>query len=160
MSEQIPVIFRGEDTDFNDNSHLSITPEANFGLDGFRLQVTLQGLRKTFGNLTTGTPVEFSYSAEQTSRFTPGTFKMEVRLLDAKGRVRMLSPKLVVIADFSETAERSETAEIAFERLVSGRLTNEDVLDCGVTLTDLKKRIAYVWEKLGGRITNLDALEY
>ncbi len=160
MSEQIPVIFRGEDTDFNDDSHLSITPEANFGLNGFRLQVTLQGLRKTFQDISSGSPLKFSYSAEQTSRFAAGTHKMEVRLIDPKGRFRMMPPKLVVIADFSETAESSETADIAFERLVSGRLTNEDVLDCGVTLTDLKKRIAYVWEKLGGRITNLDALEY
>ena len=160
MSNQIPVIFRGEDTDFNGDSFLSITPEANFGLNGFRLQVTLQGLRKTFRNISSGSPVEFSYSAEQTSRFDAGTHKMEVRLIDPNGRIRMMPPKLVVIADFSEASERSETADIAFERLVSGRLTNEDVLDCGVTLTDLKKRIAYVWEKLGGRITNLDALEY
>lgn len=160
MSEQIPVIFRGEDTDFNDDSHLSITPGVSFGLDGFKLQVTLQGLRKTFGNLATGTPIEFSYSAEQTSRFTPGTCKMEVRLLDAKGRVRMLPPKLVVVADFSETAERSETAEIAFERLVSGSLTEADILDCGVTFSDLKSRIADMWEKFGGRVTNREALEY
>ena len=160
MSEQIPVIFRGEDTDFHDDSHLSITPDASFGLDGFRLQVTLQGLRKTCGNLTAGAPIEFSYSAEQTSRFTPGTCKMEVRLLDAKGRVRLLPSKLVVIADFSETAERSETAEIAFERLVSGSLTETDILDCGVTFSDLKRRIADMWEKFGGRVTNKEALEY
>ena len=160
MSNQIPVIFRGEDTDFNGDSHLSITPEASFDLKGFRLQVSLQGLRRTFGNLKSGVPVEFSYSAEQTSRFDTGTHKMEVRLIDPKGRIRMMPPKLVVIADFSDSAERSETAEIAFERLVSGSLAESDILDCGVTFSDLKSRIAYIWEKLGGRVTNREALEY
>lgn len=155
MASKIPIIYRGDDTDFNDDSRLSVSLGSDMQLCGMRVEIVFQGLRKVFAAPENGFALHFSYSSRQTSSFKVGVYRMDVRLRDAKNRVRTLKPKLCIVTDKVSLADewRNSIAEAEQSLTV---LNEFDVFDCEVTLKDLKERLAYLWEKLGGSAGDLD----
>lgn len=154
MASKIPIIYRGDDTNFNDDSRLSVSVNSEVPLDGMKVEVIFQGLRKLFKNIQNGIPFHFSYTARQTASFAVGAYKMTIRLRDAKGRVCTLPPKLCIVTDKASVAAEWRRSVAEGEASVNA-LSESDIFDCGVTLIDLKERIAYLWERLGGTASTL-----
>lgn len=154
MASKIPIIFRGDDTDFNDDSRLSVSIDTDLPLEAFKVEIIFQGLRKICQGEPYGRPIHFSYSARQTASFKLGVYKMQIRLRDAKNRVRTLKPKLCIVTAKASEAEAWRESIAEAEQSVSV-LNEYDIFDCGVTVIDLKERLAYLWQKLGGSVDDL-----
>ena len=87
-----PVIYKGDDTDFNGSAALSVNLDTDFDLDGCTVSVFFQGCRRDFAGLSGRSAVlPLAFSAEETGAMPTGTHKVTVRVADAEGRVRTAS---------------------------------------------------------------------
>ena len=87
-----PVIYKGDDTDFNGSAALSVNLDTDFDLDGCTVSVFFQGCRRDFAGLSGRSAVlPLAFSAEETGAMPTGTHRATVRVADAGGRVRTAS---------------------------------------------------------------------
>ena len=88
----IPVIYKGDDTDFNGGSPIILNIGTDFDLDGCRLELSFLGCRREFLGLS-GRAAELSlvFSAQETGAMPLGTHRCTIRVWDPAGRVRTLS---------------------------------------------------------------------
>lgn len=158
----IPVIYRGDDTDFGGRSDLALKLTTAADLDGCTVEFTFFGQRRTFTGKAGTTTMPFVFTSAETASMPVGTHKAKVRVFDASGRVRTVEePKLRVTDDIREAYSGGGAQEIAVEvNRGTEQITTADVFDCSAGVSDLKERIAYLWEKCGGTVINRDALDY
>ena len=157
-----PIIYKGDDTDFAGRSDLAIRLDADEGLDGCRVEFTFLGQRRSFVATAGESRIPFVFTAAETATMPVGTHKAKVRVFDAQGRVRTVAePRIKVTDDLKEAYSGADVQEIGVEVTAGGAsIAKADVFDCDAGLSDLKERIAYLWEKCGGTVINRDALDY
>lgn len=157
-----PIIYKGDDTDFAGRSDLAIRLDTDEGLDGCRVEFTFLGQRRAFVAAAGESKIPFVFTAAETATMPVGTHKAKVRVFDAQGRVRTVAePRIKVTDDLKEAYAGADVQEIGVEVTTGGTsIEKTDVFDCDAGLSDLKERIAYLWEKCGGTVINRDALDY
>ena len=161
----IPVIFKGDDTDFRGSANLAIRLSSEIDLTDCRIEFTFLGQKRTFnGNAATG-PLSFVFTSAETALFPVGTHKAKVRVFDSEGRVRTMDDSIRIrVTDNLKEAygwEDEQEIEVDVRQTRTGAvLTDDDAFDCEAPLTDLKERIAFLWERMGGKVVNREALEY
>ena len=153
-NQLIPIIYRGDDTGFNDDSRLLVRIDTDIQMAGRKVEVIFQGLRKIYTAVDNDTPIRIDYSARQTASFKAGVYRMDIRVRDEKRRVMTLMPRLCIVTDLVREVEKWRGSCAEAETSISV-LSEQDIFDCGVTFHDLKERIAYLWEKLGGSAENM-----
>lgn len=161
----IPVIYKGDDTDFKGNSNLAIKLSSEIDLTDCRVEFTFLGQRRTFTGNVALSVLPFVFTATETAAMPVGTHKARVRIFDAEGRVQTVddSIRIRVTDNLKEAYGLEGTQEIAVniqQRKTGTVLTDTDVFDCTVPMSELKERIAYLWELMGGTVTNREELEY
>ena len=162
---QIPVIYKGDDTDFRGNANLAIRLATEIDLSDCRIEFTFLGQKRIFDGSAAGTALQFVFTSAETALFPVGTHKAKVRVFDSEGRVRTMddSIRIRVTDNLKEAYGWEQQQEIAVDVRQSrtgSMLSGDDVLDCGASFTELKERVAFLWERSGGRVSNREALEY
>ena len=158
----IPVIYKGDDTDFGGRNNLALKLTTLFDLDGCLVEFVFLGQKRTFTGRAGLTTLPFVFTSAETATMPVGTHKAKIRVFDSEGRVRTVAEtKIRVTDDIREAYAGSGDQEIAVEvNRSTEQITPADVFDCSVGMSDLKERIAYLWEKCGGAVINRAALGY
>ena len=161
----IPVIYKGDDTDFKGNSNLVIRLSSQIDLADCRVEFAFLGQKRTFTGADKLSVLPFVFTATETAAMPVGTHKARIRVFDSAGRVQTVddSIRIRVTDNLKEAYGWDGTQEIAVniqQRRTGVVLTETDVFDCTVPMTELKERIAYLWERMGGTVTNREELEY
>ena len=110
----IPVIYKGDDTDFNGSS-LSVNLETDFDLDGCEVTLTLSGCKRSFTGLTgRAATLSLAFSAEETAGMPVGTHRATVSVYDSSGRKRTASDdiRIRVTDDLREAYGGADDQEI------------------------------------------------
>ncbi len=110
----IPVIYKGDDTDFNGSS-LSVNLETDFDLDGCEVTLTLSGCKRSFTGLTgRAVTLPLAFTADETAGMPVGTHKAVVKVKDPSGRVRTASDdkRIRVTDDLREAYGGADDQEI------------------------------------------------
>ncbi|MBO5705595.1 MAG: hypothetical protein J6S05_01095, partial [Bacteroidaceae bacterium] len=95
----IPVIYKGDDTDFRGSAGftLKIVTSSNLNLSGCTVEVEVLGFKRSFPASATGELVcPFAFSAAETQRMPLGIHAATVRVYDSKGRVRTINNSIRV----------------------------------------------------------------
>ena len=95
----IPVIYKGDDTDFRGSVGftLKVVTSSNLNLSGCTVEVEVLGYRKSFPASATGELVcPFAFTAAETQRMPLGIHAATVRVYDSKGRVRTINNSIRV----------------------------------------------------------------
>lgn len=158
----IPVVYKGDDTDFGGKNNLALKLKTQIDLTGCRVEFVFLGQRRTFAWRDGLDALPFVFTSAETATMPVGTHKAKVRVFDQEGRVRTVSePKIRVTDDILEAYAGSEEQEIDVEvGRNTEQISHSDVFDCSVGVSELKERIAYLWEKCGGSVINRSALDY
>lgn len=161
----IPVIYKGDDTNFRGCANLAIRLSTEIDLTGCRIEFTFLGQKRVFWWNSESSTLPFVFTSAETALFPCGTHKARVRVFDTEGRVRTMddSVRIRVTDNLKEAYGWEDEQEISVDVRQSRAgefLTDEDVFDCGASFTDLKERMAFLWERMGGRVTNREALDY
>lgn len=161
--QMIPRIYKGDDTNFRGLANLAIRLNAETDLTGCRIEFTFLGHKRTFTGVSSDGTLPFVFTAAETALMPVGTHKAKVRVFDPQGRVKTVddSIKIKVTDDLAEAYGGGEDQEIEVHiGQGAAGISDEDVFDCSSGMTDVKERLAYLWEKMGGTVINRDALEY
>lgn len=167
----VPIIYKGDDTDFRGVSNLAIRLSADIDLAGCKIEFTFLGSRRTFTALDGETTIPFVFTSAETATMPVGTHKAKVRVFDPEGRVRTIddSIRIKVTDDLAEAYGWEDEQEISVSihqvKIAAPShdgviLGDADVLDCSVPISEFKERVAYLWEKVGGVVKNRASLEY
>lgn len=95
----IPVIYKGDDTDFRGSTGftLKVVTSSNLNLSGCTVEVEVLGFKRSFPASATGELVcPFAFSAAETQRMPLGIHAATVRVYDSKGRVRTINNSIRV----------------------------------------------------------------
>ena len=95
----IPVIYKGDDTDFRGSTGftLKVVTSSNLNLSGCAVEVEVLGFRRSFPASATGELVcPFAFTAAETQRMPLGIHAATVRVYDSKGRVRTINNSIRV----------------------------------------------------------------
>lgn len=93
----IPVIYKGDDTDFRGESEFTLRIKSAANLTGCTVEVELLGYCKAFPASATGELVcPFVFTAKETAAMPLGIHVATVRVYDAKGRVRTINNSIRV----------------------------------------------------------------
>lgn len=95
----IPVIYKGDDTDFRGSTGftLKVVISSNLNLSGCTVEVEVLGFRRSFPASATGELLcPFAFTAAETQRMPLGIHAATVRVYDAKGRVRTINNSIRV----------------------------------------------------------------
>ena len=160
----IPTIYKGDDTDFQGAANLCLKLDSEVDLTNCRVEFVFLGQKRTFTGAANDQTLtlDFVFTAAETAVMPVGTHRAKVRVFDAEGRVRTVAePRIRVTDDIKEAyaAEGIQQIEVAVARDYA-TITEKDIFDCSATVTDLKERLAYLWEKCGGTVINRSALDY
>lgn len=161
----IPIIYKGDDTNFKGNSNLVIRLSSEIDLSGCCIEFTFLGQKRKFQGAGVAAALPFVFTSAETAMMPVGTHKAKIRVFDSEGRVQTVddSIRIRVTDNLKEAYGWDGEQEIAVkvqQRRNGAVLADTDVLDCSVPLVELKERIAYLWEKMGGVVVNRERLEY
>ena len=88
----IPIIYKGDDTDFNGGAPITLNIETAFDLSGCRIELSFLGCRREFSGLSGHTAtLSVVFSAAETVKMPVGTHCASLRAYDSAGRVRTLT---------------------------------------------------------------------
>ena len=115
----IPVIYKGDDTDFRGSTGftLKVVTSSNLNLSGCTVEVEVLGYRKSFPASATGELVcPFAFTAAETQRMPLGIHAATVRVFDSKGRVRTInnSIRVKVTNSVHEAYGNDDPQEVTF----------------------------------------------
>ena len=115
----IPVIYKGDDTDFRGSPGftLKVVTSSNLNLSGCTVEVEVLGYRKSFPASATGELVcPFAFTAAETQRMPLGIHAATVRVFDSKGRVRTInnSIRVKVTNSVHEAYGNDDPQEVTF----------------------------------------------
>lgn len=158
----IPVIYKGDDTNFRGRANLAIRVNTDIDLTGCRVEFVFLNQKRTFTGSADMATLPFIFTAAETATMPVGIHKAKIRVFDTEGRVRTVDePKIKVTDDLREAYPGEDEQEIEVTIGNDGdKFTQEDVFDCSAGSTELKERIAYLWEKMGGKVINRPSLDY
>ena len=161
----IPVIYKGDDTDFRGSSNLVIRLSSEIDLSGCYVEFTFLGQKRTFRGNACLSAIPFVFTAAETAMMPVGTHKARIRLIDSDGRVQTVddSIRIRVTDNLKEAYGWDGEQEIAVkvqQRRTGEILAESDIFDCSVPMVELKERIAFLWERMGGSVANREALEF
>ena len=140
MIKKIPIFHRGFPTGTDSESTFAITVVEPKNLNGYKLVVDVQGLKKTFSGITANVPIQITYSAAQTKSMKAGLTKVDVHLVNPLGGINQLEPAYVMI----------DPEKIKYE--TQGMLEGLNFPRTGVKPTEAYDAIAVLWHMLGGRV--------
>ena len=118
-------IHKGDDTDFNDNSFLTFNIIAEKDLTGWQAKFILNGLEKTFDDITSKS-FELHYSDEETSQFKLGKTTNELKLIDEEGKIKTVAKNI----DISITNEVIENES----QLINLPILKDEGIDINISL--------------------------
>ena len=88
----IPIIYKGDDTDFNGGAPITLNIETAFDLSGCRIELSFLGCRREFSGLSGHTAtLSVVFSSAETAVMPVGTHCATLRAYDSAGRVRTLT---------------------------------------------------------------------
>ena len=119
-------IHKGDDTDFNDNSFLTFTIVTEKDLTGWQAKFILNGLEKTFDDITSKS-FELHYSDEETSQFKLGKTTNELKLIDEEGKIKTIAKNI----DISVTNEVIENES----QLINLPILKDEGIDINISLS-------------------------
>lgn len=157
-----PVIYKGDDTDFCGKNSLALKLKTQIDLAGCKVEFVFLGQKRTFAGREGMTVLPFVFTAAETATMPVGVHKAKVRVFDTEGRVRTVDePRIKVTDDIREAylADGDQEIEVLVGRSTE-QISSSDVFDCAVGVTEIKERLAYLWEKCGGMVINRSALDY
>ena len=154
----IPVIYKGDDTDFLEAEGFSVRIELADGLDltGCTVEVSILGVAHKFPISGTGALVcPFVFSAKETAAMPLGVHCAKVRIIDTAGRVRTImdTMRVKVVDTVAEAYGEGSEHELKIE-LSKGaalpaipeelRATDDD------SLGTVKEKMNQVLDLIGG----------
>lgn len=93
----IPIIYKGDDTDFNGGAPITLNIETAFDLSGCRIELSFLGCRREFSGLSGHTAtLSVVFSSAETAAMPVGTHCATLRAYDSAGRVRTLTDSVRV----------------------------------------------------------------
>ena len=156
----IPVIYQGDDTNFNGTTPLSVSLSTDFDLDGHTVTLWFCGCRRDFTGLTgRAATLPLSFSAKETGGFPIGTHNAQIAVFDATGRKRTASDsvRIRVTDDLREAygAEGEQDVDVEIEMGVDpARLMEGQTLRTN-TPNGMRQAIKKIAQALGATVSVL-----
>lgn len=156
---KIPVIYKGDDTDFSGTAALSVCIETDFDLDGYTVTMAFLGCRREFRNLSgRSATLRLMFSAGETAAMPVGTHKALLRVFDSAGRVRTASDdiRIRVSDSVKEAYDGSDgdqsSIDVTVETLDPTKLMEGAVLRTN-TMNSLRQAVKAIAQALGATVS-------